>query len=122
MELLQMRWQKELCMIGERQTTAPEPEMRRPTTLQDVVSRSKPKGDPFGRLREFLDEFHAERHDRNAMLAAEPELTGHEMLDAYLAATAEHLARPSRKEQMVHPSSWWRTSSAPLPKGVGRER
>lgn len=46
------------------------------------------------RFREFLDQFYlASDADRPDMIEAEPPLTGDEVWDVYLAATAEHLSR-----------------------------
>jgi hypothetical protein len=66
--------------------------VRRPTSLQEVVATSAPTEILAG-LREFLDEFYGGRHPRQAMLDPEPAPTGDALVDAHLAAAAEHLAR-----------------------------
>ena len=64
----------------------------RPGSLREVATRSL-AGEAFDPLlREFLDEFYGAAAGRAERLAAEPPAIS-PVHDAYLAATAEHLAR-----------------------------
>lgn len=68
---------------------------RRPRTLAQVVECARRFGCFEAFLREFCDEFYIEQDDdkRAAMLEIEPPPVDDEKRDAYLAASAEHLAR-----------------------------
>ncbi|MDR2113239.1 MAG: hypothetical protein LBQ62_09090 [Candidatus Accumulibacter sp.] len=68
---------------------------RRPRTLAQVIECERRFGRFDAFLREFCDEFYIEQDaaERAAMLEAEPPLSDDEKHDAYLAASAEHLAR-----------------------------
>lgn len=68
--------------------------LRRPRTLQEVASWGREFGGTDAFLREFLDEFYSESSDerRQRMIVDEPPLSHDPRTDAYLAATAEHLA------------------------------
>lgn len=64
-----------------------------PTSLREVAARAS--GDDAGfdiALREFLDFFYSNPERRERALAARPRRLD-DLRDAYLAATAEHLAR-----------------------------
>ena len=64
----------------------------RPATLLEVSRRTAFGVQPFDpALREFLDEFYGDPARRTAAIADEPVLLD-DVKDAYLAATAEHLA------------------------------
>lgn len=66
---------------------------RRPRTLHEVSVRAADGEQAFDRaLREFLDHFYANPEQREASLRAQP-LRLDDLRDAYLGATAEHLAR-----------------------------
>lgn len=66
---------------------------KRPRTLLEVSRRTKGGVQPFdSALREFLDVFYAEPQRRGVALEERPESID-AVHDAYLAATAEHLAR-----------------------------
>jgi hypothetical protein len=66
---------------------------KRPTTLREVARRAQGGVQPFDpALREFLDAFYAEPELRRSALEERPEPID-PVHDAYLAATAEHLAR-----------------------------
>jgi hypothetical protein len=66
---------------------------RRPRSLHDVPLRVRDDAQTFDvALREFLDHFYANPADREASLRAQP-VPLDNLRDAYLAATAEHLAR-----------------------------
>jgi hypothetical protein len=78
----------------------------RPRGLKEAIELVQEGEDERIALAEFLDEFYAavERQRENtsadqpggepqAMIDAEPPLTGRQPLDAYVAAVAEHLAR-----------------------------
>jgi hypothetical protein len=67
-------------------------EFRRPRTLAEVVAAAKRDGDVYARLREFLDHFYRHASERREMLREEPPLFEDDVANAYLAATAEHLA------------------------------
>ena len=65
---------------------------RRPRTLHEVSVRAADGEQAFDRaLREFLDHFYANPEHREASLRAQP-LPLDDLRDAYLGATAEHLA------------------------------
>jgi hypothetical protein len=66
----------------------------RPRSLAEVHNLGLSHGNVDAWLREFLDEFYTEpkRAVRAAMLAEEPTLGENVRENAYLAATAEHLA------------------------------
>lgn len=66
----------------------------RPRRLAEVIRASNQSeiGMP---LAEFMDEFymlHGDRAGQQAMIDDEPDLSGDETIDAYVAAAAEHLA------------------------------
>jgi hypothetical protein len=64
----------------------------RPDSLFEVSRRVAEDGEPFDpTLREFLDTFYLEPAAREASMARQP-LPLTPLQDAYLAATAEHLA------------------------------
>jgi hypothetical protein len=66
---------------------------RRPRSLYDVSADARLEPRSFdARLREFLDHFYANPGQRIAAIRKEP-LGLDDLRDAYLAATAEHLAR-----------------------------
>lgn len=66
---------------------------RRPRTLHEVSVRSSSGAQAFdAALREFLDAFYANPEIREAALRTRP-VALDDLHDAYLAATAEHLAR-----------------------------
>jgi hypothetical protein len=70
--------------------------MRRPTTLAEVAASSDSRESFHGHLADFLDQFYTER--RAEMLTEEPpvlegQIEEGAVADAYLAATAVHLAR-----------------------------
>jgi hypothetical protein len=65
---------------------------KRPTSLAEVAERAGPDGDVYGHLREFLDYFYTHPQQRKDGLAKEPVLLADPVANAYLAATAEHLA------------------------------
>ncbi len=70
--------------------------MRRPTSLAEVAAWSESRESLHCHLADFLDQFYAER--RAEMLAEEPPVLDGQIeegavADAYLAATAVHLAR-----------------------------
>ena len=66
---------------------------RRPRTIREVSIRAGNGTQAFDvALREFLDTFYAEPAQRDAALR-EPPVPIDDLHDAYLAATAEHLAR-----------------------------
>lgn len=65
---------------------------RRPRSLADVAKLARRDGEWQPRLREFLDFFYSEPSARHKAIAADPPETGDAVADAYLAATAEHLA------------------------------
>lgn len=66
---------------------------RRPRTLYQVSVKARDELRSFdARLREFLDHFYANPAQRLAAIEREP-LGLDDLRDAYLAATAEHLAR-----------------------------
>lgn len=66
---------------------------KRPRSLREVSNRTLKGGECFDRsLREFLDFFYANPRQRHAALKARPRPID-DLKDAYLAATAEHLAR-----------------------------
>ncbi len=72
--------------------------MYQPLTLRQVAEhiceeQSRPDGDPWLWIRQFLDDFYeAPPENRAAMIAERPELTGDPRYDAYLASLAEYLA------------------------------
>jgi hypothetical protein len=66
---------------------------RRPRTLHEVSVRAANGEQAFDpALREFLDHFYANPEHREASMHAQP-LPLDDLRDAYLGATAEHLAR-----------------------------
>jgi len=65
---------------------------RRPRSLAEVARTAKRDGDVHARLREFLDHFYTHPHERKQMIAEEPALAIDPVANAFLAATAEHLA------------------------------
>jgi len=70
--------------------------MNRPKSLAEVAAWSDSRGSFHGHLADFLDQFYLER--RAEMLAEEPAVLEGSIeeggvADAYLAATAIHLAR-----------------------------
>ena len=66
---------------------------RRPRTLHDVSVRASNGDQTFdAALREFLDHFYANPTEREVALCAQP-IPLDDLRNAYLAATAEHLAR-----------------------------
>lgn len=70
--------------------------MMRPRSLAEVAARSYSREAFQSHLADFLDQFYSER--RSEMLAAEPpplegQIEEGAVADAYLAATAVHLAR-----------------------------
>ena len=66
---------------------------RRPRSIHEVSVRTRDGTQPFDvALRELLDTFYAHPELRKAALAACP-VPLDDLRDAYLAATAEHLAR-----------------------------
>src|SRR5256885_9726675 len=66
---------------------------KRPTSLRQVADRAWRAEDSFDRaLREFLDFFYANPGRRIRALKARPRSLD-DLQDAYIAATAEHLAR-----------------------------
>jgi hypothetical protein len=66
---------------------------KRPATLREVARRAQGGGQLFDpALREFLDAFYAESELRRNALEERPQSID-PVHDAYLAATAEHLAR-----------------------------
>ena len=68
--------------------------MKRPATLIEVVeATATDKVFWAPAMAGFLDTFYCEPARRQAMLDAEPPMTGIPLRDAYLAAVAEHLAR-----------------------------
>jgi hypothetical protein len=68
-------------------------DFRRPRSLHEVSVKARLEPQCFdARLREFLDHFYANPPRRVAAIQAEP-LGLDDLRDAYLAATAEHLAR-----------------------------
>lgn len=69
------------------------PKLRRPRSLREVSNRALRGEDTLDRsLREFLDFFYANPRQRRAALKVRPRPID-DLSDAYLAATAEHLAR-----------------------------
>lgn len=65
---------------------------QRPNSLAEVARRARAVRASYGAaLREFLDSFYTLPQDRPASLAESPLPIG-QIEDAYLAATAEHLA------------------------------
>ncbi len=74
--------------------TAIQAASRRPRSLKEVALWGGELGDADSFLREFLDEFYAERDqsERALMLADEPPLGTSDRHNAYFAAVAEHLA------------------------------
>lgn len=65
---------------------------RRPRSLAEAARRAGKAGDVYGLLREFLDHFYAHPGDRRNAILEEPALLADPVANAYLAATAEHLA------------------------------
>jgi hypothetical protein len=66
---------------------------KRPTSLREVSRRSRADPADFDTaLREFLDSFYGNPRGRSVALDARPYRLD-DLRDAYLAATAEHLAR-----------------------------
>jgi hypothetical protein len=66
---------------------------KRPTSLRQVADREWRREDNFdAALREFLDFFYANPGRRSGALKARPRPLD-DLRDAYIAATAEHLAR-----------------------------
>ncbi len=66
---------------------------RRPRILHDVSVRAGNGDQAFdAALHEFLDHFYANPDEREASLRVQP-IALDDLRDAYLAATAEHLAR-----------------------------
>src|SRR5215472_4286829 len=69
------------------------PRSRRPRTLHEVSIRARNGDQAFdAALREFLDSFYANPEARDEALRVPP-VHLDDLHDAYLAATAEHLAR-----------------------------
>ena len=66
---------------------------RRPRSIYEVSVRARDGAQPFdAALREFLDGFYGDPEQREAALGTRP-VPLDDLHDAYLAATAEHLAR-----------------------------
>ena len=69
--------------------------MSRPATLAEVARRTLDQSQDFNSaMREFLDSFYmADKQDRSAMLAQQPDRLPDVREQAFLGAVAEHLAR-----------------------------
>ncbi|UEM22171.1 hypothetical protein JL100_005320 [Skermanella mucosa] len=68
----------------------------RPGTLAEAIRRYNAGQQKFGvALGEFLDEFYLDREpsSRRARIKEAPEFVGADIIDAYVGAVGEHLAR-----------------------------
>jgi hypothetical protein len=72
------------------------PSLERPTSLADAARRMAGGEHPTAVLREFLDAFSLAPAGERAGMLAETPMALDEHKDAYLAATAEHLAARHR--------------------------
>lgn len=93
---------------------------KRPETISDVANYVE-NWDLFSNaLKNFLDEFYLS-DDRSKKLEKEPELTGDDAMDAYLAATAEGLASKFNLDQPAWASQLCRfLRRGWYPSGIGR--
>ncbi|HTW69902.1 MAG TPA: hypothetical protein VME47_08460 [Acetobacteraceae bacterium] len=86
----------------------------RPHSLREVSVRARNGQQPFdATLREFLDFFYANPDLRNDALRAAP-VPLDDLRDAYLAATAEHLAHCYRLPLPEWSESWGRKLTRPF--------
>ncbi len=66
----------------------------RPATLVEVAEAAKAGDDSYRiALAGFLDAFYVNPDQRQRMIDTEPPMTGVSVIDAYLGAVGEHLAR-----------------------------
>ena len=89
---------------------------KRPRRLCDVASHAASGGPIDPALRNFLDSFYLERDEmeRQKMIADRPSLLPNERANAYLAATAEHLAQKNGLKNPAWASEKSRFLSGPF--------